>query len=304
MNQLDQLTSMVIFAKIVDTLSYTEAAKLLGLSKSAVSKEINRLETGLGVTLLKRTTRKIEVTEVGRTYYEYCVRLLAEVRGADAFVRQYHEEPVGNLRVVAPTTFGNRMILPTLCRFIASNIHVQVDLELTDRLVDLNEQNVDVAIVISRDKPDQGTVQPLTEVHWGVFASPAYIASHPPVTRPEDLARHGFLLFRGPAYTTALQLRQGKRQLETRVRCILRSNNSVSLLNAAIAGVGVAYLPRYVAREAIATGQLQQLLPDWASETRVAYVMYRDDRFLSPRVRMFVQGLADFFASEASGIDG
>lgn len=298
MKQIDQLAPMAIFAKIVDTMSYTEAAKLLGLSKSAVSKEINRLETGLGVTLLKRTTRKIEVTEIGRTYYEYCSRLLAEVRGADAFVRQYHEEPIGNLRVVAPMTFGNRAVVPALCRFIAKNIHVQVDLELTDRVVDLNEQNVDVAIVISRDRPEQATVQRLAEIHWGIYASPAYIASNPPVQRPEDLSRHGFLLFGGPAHTTALQLRHGKRQLETRVRCVLRSNNSVALLNAAIEGVGIAYLPRYVAREATAAGQLQQLLPSWSSETRVAYAAYRDDRYLSPRVRMFVQELAKDFATE------
>lgn len=300
MNQLDQLNSMAIFAKIVDTLSYTEAAKVLGLSKSAVSKEISRLETGLGVTLLKRTTRRIEVTEVGRTYYAYCSRLLAEVRGADAFVRQYHEEPIGNLRVVAPMTFGNHAIVPTLCRFISNNIHVQVDLELTDRMVDLGEQNIDVAIVISRDNPEQpGTnTHALTDIHWGIYASPDYIAAHPPVTRPEDLARHPFLLFRGPAHTTALQLRQGKRQLETRVRCILRSNNSVALLNAAVAGVGIAYLPRYVVRDAIASNELVQLLPNWASEVRTAYVLYREDNFLSPRVRMFVQDLTRFFATE------
>jgi DNA-binding transcriptional LysR family regulator len=169
-------------------------------------------------------------------------------------------------------------------------------------VVDLNDPNIDVAIVISRDKPEQGTAQPLTDIHWGIYASPDYIASHAPVLRPEDLARHGFLLFRGPAHTTALQLRQGKRQLETKVRCVLRSNNSVALLNAAIAGMGIAYLPRYVAREAIAAGQLQQLLPDWSSEKRVAYVMYRDDRYLSPRVRTFVQYLTRYFAEEQGSL--
>lgn len=128
MSDVENLHGMIIFAKVVETLSYTEAAKRLGLSKSSVSKEISALEVRLGTKLLQRTTRKIAVTEVGMTWYHYCARILNEVKSADLFIRQFHEEPTGSLRVVAPVTFGCQCIVPVLNQFVANNLHVSVDL--------------------------------------------------------------------------------------------------------------------------------------------------------------------------------
>ena len=299
MNLLDQLASMAIFARIAETGSYTEAAQRLGLSKSALSKEIVRLETSLGATLLRRTTRRVEVTEIGRAYYEYCARVLTEADSARTFVQRCHEEPSGNLRASAPTTFGNRVVVPALCDFLVRNVQVRVDLELTDRLVDLNEENLDLAIVISRAKPERVLSRPLMPIEWGLYATPAYLENNPPIRTPQDLPRHGFLSFHGPARTPVLQLRRGKRQVDLQVRHLLRSNNSLALLHAALSGIGVAYLPRYAAGDAQRDGTLTRVLPDWLSETHMAYVTFREDRFLSPRVRLFVEHLANWLADRA-----
>ncbi|MFC5474514.1 LysR family transcriptional regulator [Paraherbaspirillum soli] len=295
MNQLAQITSMAIFAKVVDTMSYTEAARAIGVSKSAVSKELARLEAVLGVSLLKRTTRKIEVTDVGHTYYKYCARMLTEVQSADAFMDKYHADPVGNLRVVSPVTFGNRVIVPLLNQFAAKYVNVQVELELTDRQIDPEEANIDVAIFINRVKPEPGLGRTLMEIEWGLFASPAYLERHPAISDPDQLGRHLFLLFRGSAHTTVVAMRKHKREVEVRVRCIMRSNNSVALLNGALDDLGVAYLPRYVAREAVEEKTLIPIFPDWTFEKRFAYVAYREDALVPPRVLSFVQYLTENF---------
>lgn len=167
MSGVENLHGMFIFAKVVETLSYTEAAKALGLAKSSVSKEISALEVRLGAKLLQRTTRRIQVTEVGMTYYHYCYRILHEVKSADRFIRQFHEEPGGSLRVVAPVTFGCQCIVPVLNRFIASNIHVSVDLDLTDRPLNFEDDRIDIAIVITRDLPDHRHYRPLMDIAWG-----------------------------------------------------------------------------------------------------------------------------------------
>lgn len=295
MNQLEQMASMAIFAKIVETMSYTEAARLIGVSKSAVSKELARLEATLGVTLLKRTTRKVEITDVGRTYYECCARMLVEMRSADAFIAKYHADPVGNLRVAAPVTFGNIMLMPALNRFATKYVNVQIELDLTDRQIDLDSQNFDVAIGINRSKPEYACGKVLMEIEWGLFAAPGYLERHPPITDPEQLCRHGFMLFRGTAHTSVVAMQKHKREVEVRARCVMRSNNSRALLSSALDGLGVAYLPRYVAHEAVEAGSLVPIFPDWTFEKRFAYLMWRDDPFVAPRVLSFIQFLTDHF---------
>jgi DNA-binding transcriptional LysR family regulator len=299
MHQTDQLAAMVMFAKIVETHSYTDAARELGLSKSLLSKEIVKLETALGVSLLRRTTRRLEVSEIGHAYYRYCARVLHELKGAEALLQQFHEEPVGNLRLSAPVTFGNRMVVPALCAFMREHVHLQVDLELTDRVVDLQQEDLDLAIVISREPPEPLLSLALMAVEWGLYAAPDYLAAQPPVLTPQDLNRHGFLSFGGRAHLPTLTLRKGKQQVELKLRCLLRSNNSVSLLQAARLGNGIAYLPHYVASDALADGSLCALLPDWGSEVRMAYASFQERRFLSPRVRLFVEALQRHFATAA-----
>lgn len=291
MSDFENLHGMIIFARVVETLSYTEAAKTLGLAKSSVSKEISALEVRLGAKLLQRTTRRIQVTEVGITYYHYCYRILHEVKSADLFIRQFHEEPTGSLRVVAPVTFGCQCIVPVLNSFIASNIHVSVDLDLTDRAVNPEEDSCDIAIAITRELPDHHHYRPLMDIAWGLYAAPDYLKKIDPITRPDDLPRHDFILFRGPAHTISLPFRKEKQKKDIEVRSRFRANNSIALLNSAVAHTGIAYLPNYIAQEAVMRGELVQVLSDWEMDIYKSYVLVKSDNFISPRVRLFIEDL-------------
>lgn len=291
MSDFENLHGMIIFARVVETLSYTEAAKTLGLAKSSVSKEISALEVRLGAKLLQRTTRRIQVTEVGITYYHYCYRILHEVKSADLFIRQFHEEPTGSLRVVAPVTFGCQCIVPVLNSFIASNIHVSVDLDLTDRAVNPEEDSCDIAIAITRELPGHHHYRPLMDIAWGLYAAPDYLKKIDPITRPDDLPRHDFILFRGPAHTISLPFRKEKQKKDIEVRSRFRANNSIALLNSAVAHTGIAYLPNYIAQEAVMRGELVQVLSDWEMDIYKSYVLVKSDNFISPRVRLFIEDL-------------
>lgn len=291
MSDFENLHGMIIFARVVETLSYTEAAKTLGLAKSSVSKEISALEVRLGAKLLQRTTRRIQVTEVGMTYYHYCYRILHEVKSADLFIRQFHEEPTGSLRVVAPVTFGCQCIVPVLNSFVAGNIHVSIDLDLTDRPVNLEDDHFDIAIAITRDLPDHRHYRPLIDIAWGLYAAPGYLSKLNTIASPDDLPRQDFILFRGPAHTISLPFRKEKQKKDIEVRSRFRANNSIALLNSAVAQTGIAYLPSYIAQEAVESGRLVQILPDWEMDIYKSYILVKSDNFISPRVRLFIEDL-------------
>jgi len=291
MDNIENLTAMVVFARVVETLSFTEAANTLRMSKSSVSREIASLEVRLGAQLLTRTTRKIAVTDVGLRYYQYCNRILNEIKGAEHFIRHFHEEPIGNLRLTAPVTFGCQCVVPVLNHFINNNIHVNVDLDLTDRPVNMADELYDLAIVITRDKPDTTQLKPLIPITWGLYAAPNYVARLAKIDHPEDLPRHDYILFRGPAHTISLPFYKDKQKLDIDVRSRFRVNNSVALMSSAIAGGGIAYLPDYIAQESVKEGKLVQLLPDWKMDTYHSWVLFKSENMLSARVRLFVDDL-------------
>ncbi|MHA6309891.1 LysR family transcriptional regulator [Pantoea sp. S-LA4] len=270
------LTAMLVFARVVELQSFSEAARALGWSKSHVSREISRLELRLGIRLLQRTTRRLALTELGQAYYPYCVRMLAEVQRADAFVQQLHQQPAGNVRLQAPVTYGCQCVVPVLNRFLRRHLHINVDLDLTDRNHDRLDEQVDVAIVIRSRPPQQGHFRVISDIEWGLYAAPAYLAQRPAIDHPEMLPRHDLLLFHGPAHTAALPFRRDKQRLALDVRSRFRANNSMALLNAALAGSGIAYLPSYMAQEAVARGDIQQLLPEWQMDRLQSYLLLHD----------------------------
>ncbi|MDU4129327.1 LysR family transcriptional regulator [Pantoea sp.] len=270
------LTAMLVFARVVELQSFSEAARALGWSKSHVSREIARLELRLGIRLLQRTTRRLALTELGQAYYPYCVRMLAEVQRADAFVQQLHQQPAGNVRLQAPVTYGCQCVVPVLNRFLRRHLHINVDLDLTDRNRDTLDDQIDMAIVIRSRPPQQGNFRVLSDIEWGLYAAPGYLAQRPAIEHPEMLPRHDLLLFHGPAHTAALPFRRDKQRLALDVRSRFRANNSMALLNAALAGSGIAYLPSYMAQEAVSRGDIQQLLPEWQMDRLQSYLLLRE----------------------------
>ncbi|QDY40702.1 LysR family transcriptional regulator [Candidatus Pantoea soli] len=273
MDHSDNLTAMLLFACVVERQSFSEAARVLGVSRSHVSREIARLEVRLGIRLLQRTTRKVVLTELGQAYYPFCTRMLEELHRADAFVQQVHQLPAGNVRLQAPITFGCQCVVPVLNAFIRRHIHINVDLELTPG--DDAQPDADVAIVIRPRAPEAATARQLCSIDWGLYASPHYLAHHPVIDHPERLTRHDLLLFHGPAHTAALPFRRDKQRLALDVRSRFRANNSMALLNAALAGTGIAYLPAYMTQAALARGEIEQVLPEWQMDRLHSYLLLK-----------------------------
>jgi DNA-binding transcriptional LysR family regulator len=291
MNNVENLVSMAAFARVVETLSFTEAARLLQLSKSSVSREISQLEVRLGAQLLNRTTRTIEVTELGMSYYQYCYRILNELNSAERFIRNFHEEPIGNLHIIAPFTFGYQCVVPALNQFISGNIHVSTDLDLTDRPLNITEDQYDIGIIISRQPPDHPFIKLLVDISWGLYATPEYISQYDAIETPEDLPRYDYILFRGTAHTISLPFRKDKQKIDIEVRSRFRANNSMALMSCALAGTGIVYLPDYMAREPVSSGKLVRLLPGWRMDTYQAWMVFKSEKTLSSRVRHFANDL-------------
>lgn len=157
MEKIENLTPMVVFARVVETLSFTETALSLGMSKSSVSRDIATLEKRIGAMLLKRTIRKIEITELGLSYYQHCFKILNELRAAERFIRDYYEEPTGTIKILAPVTFGKEYVVPALNAYLERNIMANVDLDLSDKTVDIKESQYDLSIIVDQDTPTQET---------------------------------------------------------------------------------------------------------------------------------------------------
>jgi len=291
MDNSDNLTAMMLFARVVERQSFSEAARTLGVSKSWVSREIARLEIRLGIKLLQRTTRKVTLTELGQAYYPFCTRLLDEMHRADAFVQQVHQLPAGNVRLQAPVTFGCQCVVPTLNHFIRRHIHINVDLDLTDRINEDPQSSADVAIVIRQRAPEVPDYRELNTIDWGLYAAPDYLAAHPLIDHPERLTRHDLLLFHGPAHTAALPFRRDKQRLALDVRSRFRANNSMALLNAALAGTGIAYLPAYMTQESLARGEIVQVLPEWQMDRLHSYLLLKNQPEPSSPVTLLCDAL-------------
>ena len=282
MDNSENLTAMMMFARVVECSSFSEAARGLGLSKSHVSREIARLEVRLGFKLLQRTTRKMALTELGQAYYPFCTRMLAELHRADAFVQQLHQNAAGSVRLQAPVTYGCQCIVPALNPFLRRHIHISVDLDLTDRGSDRLDDQVDVAIVIRARAPQNSHARLLGDIEWGLYAAPDYLAQRAPISHPDMLPRHDLLMFHGPAHTAALPFRRDKQRLAVEVRSRFRANNSMALLNAAQAGSGIAYLPSYMAQAALARGEIVQLLPEWQMDRLQSYLLLKEAQPAAP----------------------
>lgn len=193
---MDALTGMRVFRRVVERGSFSAAAADLDLSNGAVSKHIGQLEGHLGARLLNRTTRRLSLTEAGRTYYERCVRLLDDLDEAERAVRQLHAAPRGRLKISAPMSFGILHLAPALPEFGLRYPEVEVDVVLNDRFVDLIDEGYDVALRIITDLPDSTLVaRRFTLVRRVVCAAPAYLERHGVPVTPDDLKRHHCLIY-------------------------------------------------------------------------------------------------------------
>lgn len=290
---MDNLSGIAVFAQVVEACSFTEAARRLGMSKAAVSKQVSRLEERLGARLLNRTTRKLSLTEVGSAFYERCARIVAEAEEAELAVTRLHATPRGTLKVGAPVNFGMQYLAPQLPAFMSRYPELRVDIEFNDRFVDLVEEGYDVAVRVA-DLPDSSLIaRKLAETRAVVCAAPSYWDTHGRPEHPHDLAKHNCFAYSYLSTRNEWRFSGPEGPVSVRVSGSLTANNGDVLRQAAVAGVGVVAAPLFMACDDLRSGALEPVLPDFEADTRGVYAVYPHNRHLSAKVRAFVDHLVE-----------
>ncbi|MBI4968374.1 MAG: LysR family transcriptional regulator [Rhodospirillales bacterium] len=295
MENLGNLSGMAIFARVVEEKGFSAAASALGLSKSAISKQLAKLEDRLGVRLLNRTTRRLSLTDAGAAYYERAARILAEAAEADRAMSALVEAPRGLLRVNAPMSFGVRHLGPALPDFLAQHPEVSIDLALNDRVVDLVDEGFDLAIRITK-MPDSSLVaRKLADSRRLLCGAPDYFRKRGKPSRPAQLKDHNCLIY---SYTAPAEDWRftGPEGVETvRVAGSLRANNGDILREAMLAGLGIAPMPSFLVGDDLRAGRLELALPGYEVSGSGIYAVYPHGRHLLAKVRVFIDYLAARF---------
>ncbi len=286
---MEDLGAILAFVKAAETSSFTRASRALGISPSGVGKSIHRLETSLGVRLLHRTTRRIGLTDEGAVFFELCRRILDELESARGLMSNRGAAPRGRLRVSIPITIGKRVIIPELPRFLAEHPDVELDLSLSDRHVNLVEDGVDVAIRIGHLADSALVTRPIGQQQIVTIASAAYLATDG-VASLGDLALRRCLSFRLPSTgrERAWTFRLEDRAIEWRPRSFLTLDDGEALVAAARAGLGVTQVPSYMAEDALASGELVEVLPHLRAEAVPIQAVFASRHNLPARTRAFV----------------
>lgn len=296
---MDRLTEMEAFATVVDQGGFTDAARKMGISKSAVSKHVSALEARLGARLLNRTTRRVSPTEIGLAYYDRARRVLNDAGEADALVTSMQSAPSGLLRISVATDFGVNLLSPILGDFLHEFPEITVNMVLNNRYVELISEGFDMAVRVGELDDSTLRARKLTDTTKRMVASPLYFQKFGRPTKIDDLNDHKLLHYSSQASGNMWKLTAPsgeKRQVRT--AGWLSVNDGQSLLNAAVSGLGIAYLPSFLYSEAMEAGLIEEAIPDLPVELLGIYAVYPPGRFTQPKVRAFIDFLVERFADK------
>ncbi|HET9700931.1 MAG TPA: LysR family transcriptional regulator [Burkholderiales bacterium] len=298
---MENLAGMAVFARVAEAKSFTEAARRLGLSKSVVSKQVARLERGLGARLLNRTTRRLSLTEAGAALYEHCARMVAEAEAAEQAVSRLRTVPRGVLRVSSPAAFGHLHIAPAVPQFLERFPEVEVELVMNDRVVDLAQEGYDVAIRMADEPAPNLVARRLAPVRWAVCATKRYLQRHGRPRAPADLARHNCLYYSYMGSGSEWRFAGAGGVESVQVPGNFRVNNSEAVRQAALGHLGVALLPTFTVGPDLQAGLLEPLLPGYDPLGVFGghvFAVYLSNRYLSPKVRAFVDFCVERFGPD------
>ncbi len=292
---MGQLEDMRIFVRVVEAGGVGKAADQLGLAKSGVSRSLVSLENRLGVQLINRTTRRISLSGVGREYYQAAVKLLGDIAELDALAANAETSLQGQLRLAVPLSFGLCHLSAAIDEFVRAHPGLTFDIDFSDRLVDLVEQGVDLAIRITALKDSSFKARRICPIRLKLCASPAYLEAHGTPLTPDDLKQHALLGYNIGA-GTALKLKdpQGSEHL-VQISSRIVANNGDFLRDMALAGHGIVLLPTFIAWQALANGALKPVLETYFPAQLSAWAVYPQTRYLSQRARVFIDFLIDRF---------
>jgi DNA-binding transcriptional LysR family regulator len=293
---IDHASEMAAFVRVVDSKGFSAAAPGLGLTPSAVSKLVTRLEARLGVRLLQRTTRALRLTEEGEVFYAAAQRIVGEIETLEDQITGHSGTPQGLLRVTTSLAFSTHQLAPVLSEFLARHPLVQLDLLPTDRVIDMVEEGIDVAVRIGRLADTSFMARKIGEDKRLICAAPSYLARHGTPRRPEELARHNCIVSRERAYLNRWPFKIDGQISEIEVAGRVAINEGEMQMQLALQGIGIARLTRLTLARAIRDGALVPLLGDFSADEPVGiHAVYPHRRHLAAKVPAFVNFLIEKF---------
>jgi len=287
------LNDIIVFTKVVETKSFTGAADALGLPKSTVSRKLAQLEERLGVRLVQRTTRKLALTEIGEAYYERCSRIVSDIHAAEQLVTDMQATPRGRLRITASVDFSTRYLGEIVAAFLAEHPDINVELEGTDRVVDLIDEGFDLAVRFGPMPESTLIARRIAGVALVLCASPSYLAKRGTPTMIDELDEHDHILFTPSSRNQAWTLvGPGEATYEFGRPARFASNNFGSVVDVARAGTGITLISEFMIGDDFKKGTLVPVLPEWRTRPSEVHAVYPARQNLPPRLTLFLDHLA------------
>lgn len=302
---MDRFDALQAFARVVEAGSFTKAAQTLHLSKTTVTQLVQQLEARLRVKLLHRTTRQVRVTPDGAAYYERVVRVLSELDDADTALSDASASPRGRLRVDVPSPFARLILMPALPEFHTRYPEIQLDMGVSDRIVDVIGDRVDAVLRGGEVTVSALVARRIGDLPLGVYAAPSYLQAAGTPSHPREIEdeRHRIVGFLRSSVgrVASIEMRRGDETVDVRGRYAVAVDDGNAYLAAGLAGMGVLWLPRYMADAHAARGELVALLEDWALDPMPMYVAYPPHRHVSAKLRVFIEWVESLMARHAPG---
>lgn len=289
------LNEILVFMAVTDAGSFVAGGRTMALTRSAAGKAVSRLEDRLGARLLNRTTRALSLTDEGRAFYERGLAVLAALDDAEASVSGRAGSPRGIFRLTVPDAFGRLVMLPLIGKYLTAWPELQVEVSFTDRRADIVEEGFDLAVRIGDTASDSRLVSRVVARYgWALVASPAYIAERGEPANVNELSGHDRLVFSSRGRRQGWRLRgHDEAWVTVQGRSRLRLDSGEALCDAAVAGLGIAFLPDFVVAKNLADRHLRRLLPGVDGGDAIITAIYPSRRLLEPRVRRFVDLMAN-----------
>ena len=295
---MDPFSAMQTFRRVVDLGSFSAAASQAGVSHTVLSRQVKHLERHLGTQLLTRTTRRLHLTEAGALFYRHCVQILEQMQAMTLELSEHQQQPSGTLRLGVATAFGELELGRWLPDFIERHPLLQIELNCSDRFVDLLEEEIDVCLRVTDHLPDSSLVaRRLASSEVLLVAAPRYVERHGMPTTPEELASHPLLGYSQLLHPQRLQLTGADgEQRGILMPRRLSANSPMALRAAAIGGLGIASFDRFIVHDALQDGRLVPVLENWKLPARSLYAVYPQSRYLAPKVRALLEYVQGYYA--------
>jgi DNA-binding transcriptional LysR family regulator len=290
MSKLERITA---FIAVVEANGFAAAARQQGVSTAAISRMVSNLEADLNTQLLKRTTRSVALTEVGATYYEQAKQALSDLNSAEQVITASMAEAAGLLRITSNRYFAINHLFPDLPQFMAENPKLRVQIELAERFPDLAQEKIDIIFGVSAEGPEELVRRRVGDTRYVLCASPAYLAEHGTPQVPADLIKHRYIAHSMRKPNNVLVFKNGQ---SVQVEPFLFLNDSRAMSGCAMKDMGIVGLHDYVVNEALANGQLIEVLAKFQEPIKTIYLYYEKSRYLQPKIRRFI----DFYVERSS----